>query len=213
MLIVCGSATSWIMDNLMNNKGGLYGRVTSEIHLHPMTVAECSEFLTYRNIVFGLYDIIQCYMILGGIPYYMNMLRKDLSLAANIDLLFFNKDSRLANELDRLMGSLFKHPENYIKAVRLLSGKRIGYTRGEIASETGIKSGGGLTTILKALEETHQTSPNGSKFGLIWRSFMTILCQSQDIFTGRMRPFSSNSRRSMQTTRLSPSVDPSGWRW
>lgn len=154
MLIVCGSATSWIMENLMNNKGGLYGRVTSEIHLHPMTVAECSEFLTYRNIEFSLYDIIQCYMILGGIPYYMNMLRKDLSLAANIDLLFFNKDSRLANEFDRLMGSLFKHPENYIKAVRLLSGRRIGYTRGEIASETGIKSGGGLTTILKALEES-----------------------------------------------------------
>ena len=31
LLVVCGSATSWMLDNLINNKGGLYGRLTGVI--------------------------------------------------------------------------------------------------------------------------------------------------------------------------------------
>ncbi len=152
MLIVCGSSTSWIMDKLMNNTGGLYGRTTSSIHLHPMNLAECDEYFRHNGNEMSLYDLLQYHMILGGIPYYMNMIRKDLSLAANVDTLFFNRSSQLVDEFDRLMGSLFKKPENYIKIVRLLGNKRIGYTRDEISIKTGLSSGGGLTKILKALE-------------------------------------------------------------
>ncbi len=152
MLIVCGSSTTWIADKLMNNTGGLYGRTTSAIHLHPMTLEECDEFFRYNGNELSLYDLLHYHMILGGIPYYMNMVRKDLSTAANIDMLFFNKGSRLTDEFDRLMNSLFKHPENYIKVVRLLGSRRIGYTRNEITAKTGIPTGGGMTKILKALE-------------------------------------------------------------
>lgn len=152
LLIVCGSATSWIADKLLNNTGGLYGRITSQIKLNPMTLSECREFYADRGVELSSYDLIQYYMIMGGIPYYMNMVRKEDSLPANVDRLFFDRDSYLRDEFGRLFNSLFRNPENYIKVIRLLSGRSLGYTRQEISERCGIPYGGGLTNVLKALE-------------------------------------------------------------
>lgn len=151
LLIVCGSATSWMEDNLINNKGGLYGRLTQRIHLSPFTLAECKAFYTETGIKMSLYDIAQSYMVLGGIPYYMKMLDADLSLAQNIDALFFAKDAKLNDEFDLLFGSLFVKPEQYKSIVRLLAGRHCGYSREEISVKTGIQNGGNLTKQLKAL--------------------------------------------------------------
>ena len=152
MLIVCGSATSWISDKLIQNKGGLYGRTTYEIHLSPFTLGECETYFKHENIAMDRYDILQCYMAMGGIPYYLSYLQKGCSLAQNIDRLFFQKDGKLRTEFHRLYASLFNDPETYIKVIRLLGQKREGYTRAEIAQHTGIPYGGGLTKILKSLE-------------------------------------------------------------
>lgn len=152
MLIVCGSATAWIEDKLLNNVGGLYGRMTAQLKLCPMDLCECSEFYEDRGLELSLYDQLQYYMIMGGIPYYMNMLHPDKSLPANIDMLFFNRESRLRDEFERLFNSLFKNPDHYKSVIRLLATKRTGYGRKEIASRTGIPYGGGLTKILKTLE-------------------------------------------------------------
>lgn len=152
MLIVCGSATSWISDKLIQNKGGLYGRTTYEIHLSPFTLGECEEYFKKENIVMDRYDQLQSYMIMGGIPYYLSYLNKGYSLAQNIDILFFQKDGKLRQEFYRLYASLFTDPENYIKVVKLLGQRREGYTRVEIAEMTKIPYGGGLTQILKSLE-------------------------------------------------------------
>ena len=152
MLIVCGSATSWIEDKLLNNVGGLYGRMTYQMKLSPMTLSECVEFYADRGLELSLYDQLQYYMIMGGIPYYMSMLSPGKSLAANVDLLFFNKKGRLRDEFDRLFNSLFRNPDHYKSVIRLLGRKRIGYTRKEIAESTGIPYGGGLTKIMKSLE-------------------------------------------------------------
>ena len=152
MLIVCGSATSWISDKLIQNKGGLYGRTTYEIHLSPFTIGECEAYFKHEHIAMDRYDILQCYMIMGGIPYYLSYLQKGCSLAQNIDRLFFQKDGKLRMEFHRLYASLFTDPETYIKVIRLLGQKREGYTRTEIAKHTGIPYGGGLTKILKSLE-------------------------------------------------------------
>ena len=93
MLIVCGSATSWISDKLLNNKGGLYDRTTDEIKLRPFTLGECENYYKANNIVMSQIDQIQCYMATGGIPYYLSMLQKGKSLAQNIDRLFFEPDA------------------------------------------------------------------------------------------------------------------------
>ena len=154
-LIVCGSATSWIANKLLNNTGGLYGRSTCEMQLTPFTLHECEKFYQKKGLVFDRYDQLQAYMITGGIPYYMSYFQKGLSLAQNIDNLFFKTDGKLTNEFERLYGSLFVDTQKYISVVKILGSKRDGLTRKEIAEQLSINSGGGLTEILRALQTSN----------------------------------------------------------
>ena len=151
-LIVCGSATSWMLDNVINNTGGLYGRLSAELHLSPFTLCETEAFFESNGIAYSHYDIAQAYMVLGGIPYYLEKFRKGRSLAQNIDNILFSKQATLSGEFNRLIGSLFTNPEPYTSVIRLLSKRRYGYTREEISVHTGISSGSGLTKIIRALE-------------------------------------------------------------
>lgn len=152
MLIVCGSASSWILDHLINNHGGLYGRVTCEIKLSPFTLHECEAFFREKGIRFSRYDIVQCYMILGGIPYYLDALDERLSLAQNIDALFFSRNARFRDEFDRLFTSVFRNPDSMKNIVNILYTRRGGYTRKELSTYAGLPTGGALTAALKALE-------------------------------------------------------------
>lgn len=152
MFIVCGSATSWLNDKIINNKGGLYNRATAEIVLNPFTLGECHEMYEDLGIAMDNYDQMQAYMITGGIPYYIGMMDRHLSLAQNVDNLFFSDRAKLGKEYDRLFSSLFTNPKTYTAVVDFLAKKREGFTRKEISEHTEIPYGGGLTTILKALE-------------------------------------------------------------
>jgi len=151
MVVVCGSANSWILDELINNYGGLYGRVTYEIKLEPFSLKECEEFFQKKGIQLSRYDIVQSYMIIGGIPYYLNYFNKGKSLSQNIDSLFFSRTAKLKDEFNRLFDSAFKSPEDIKKIVMLLGERHSGYTRKEIASKTGIEGSGNLSKMLKAL--------------------------------------------------------------
>ena len=132
LLIVCGSANSWMLDELINSHGGLYNRVTYEIHLEPFNLRECQELLELNQIKMSSYDLAQTYMIFGGIPYYLNYLKKDLSLVQNVDELFFSNNAKLANEYDRLFSSMFKNANKCKDIVELLAKRNYGYTRKEI---------------------------------------------------------------------------------
>ena len=151
MVIVCGSANSWIMDKLINNHGGLYGRVTHEIKLNPFTLSECEACLNERHVNFSRYDIVQSYMIFGGIPYYLNYFNRTLSLAGNVDALFFSKNAPLRLEFDRLFTSIFKNADKAKQIVEFLSTKGIGYTRKEIADKIGVSNSGLFGEILNSL--------------------------------------------------------------
>ena len=152
MLIVCGSAASWINDKFINNTGGLYGRTTREIHLSPFTLSECRQYFKSRQIEMDDYDLLQCYMIMGGIPYYLSFMEKGKSMSQNIDLLFFNRGGKLQTEFERLFKSLFTDFGKCMSIVRLLSTRREGFTRKEIAEKLGLSSGGGLTQVMRSLE-------------------------------------------------------------
>lgn len=151
MVIVCGSANSWVLDKLINNHGGLYGRVTYEIKLAPFTLHECEEFYRDRQVQFSRYDITQSYMIFGGIPYYLGYIDKGESLAQNVDRLFFSRNGVLRNEFDRLFESVFTNPEAIKAIVRLLYVKNSGFTRKEITEKMKITDGGTLSKNLNAL--------------------------------------------------------------
>lgn len=151
MVILCGSASSWVLDKMINNHGGLYNRVTCQIRLSPFTLRECEEYYQENNIRLSRYDISQSYMIFGGIPYYMGYMDGELSLAQNIDNLFFARNAALSDEFDRLFASVFSNPEFMKSIVRLLNTRNAGYTRKEITGKLGISDGGGLTQSLRAL--------------------------------------------------------------
>lgn len=152
MLIVCGSATSWIQDNLVNSYGGLYDRVNAEIQLSPFTLHETEQLLKSQEVTLSRYDILQLYMAVGGIPMYLSYVQPGLSLAQIIDNLYFNRKAKLKDEFDRLFNSLFRSPEPYKSTIRLLARRHSGYSREDISEKTGIVAGKSLSQVLRALE-------------------------------------------------------------
>lgn len=152
VLIICGSATSWIINKVINDHGGLHNRVTQRIALQPFTLHECEQFAQSKGLEMSRYQIAECYMVLGGIPFYWSLLEKGLSLAQNIDKIFFAKNGKLTNEFNQLYASLFKSPEPYIQIVTALGNKKAGMTREEIVKNTNLQSNGGLSKVLDELE-------------------------------------------------------------
>lgn len=151
-LIVCGSATTWIVDNIIDNHGGLHNRITHEMHIHPFTLHDTEEYLTANGFKWNRLAMAQAYMILGGIPYYLSLLDNALSLPASIDRLFFSRDAELKKEFDRLFKSLFKSPQSYVDIIQLLANNKKGLTRKEISEKLKKETGGHLSKLLVNLE-------------------------------------------------------------
>ena len=152
LLIICGSSTSWIINKIIHNHGGLHNRLTYRIQLQPFTLNECEQYAQHLHLEMNRKQIMECYMIMGGIPYYWSKLKRGKSLAQNIDRLFFAHNGELRNEFSQLYASLFNHPEPYIDIITLLGKKKIGMTRNELVESWKKGSNGKLTSILKDLE-------------------------------------------------------------
>ena len=153
LLIVCGSATAWIINKVIKDKGGLHNRVTGRISLQPFTLRECEEYVASRGIVMTRYQLAETYMVLGGIPFYWKHLEPDLSADQNIDELFFARSGMLEGEFDELYSSLFRKPEPYLKVIRALGRRKSGLNRDELMKETGLNSCGNFTRYMRELEE------------------------------------------------------------
>ena len=151
VFIVCGSTASWMSDKILCNKGGLFNRQSCSICLKPFTLAETEEYLLSKGIEWSRFDIVECYMILGGIPFYLSLLDPDKPLSANIDNLFFRKRAELWNEFNQLYKTLFTNSAQYIKIVEALSAKRRGLTRNEIIKGTALPNNGELSKMLTDL--------------------------------------------------------------
>ena len=150
-LYVCGSATTWMVDKLIGDKGGLYGRITRPIYLAPFSLGETKQYLnTVKKMKYGDHQVLDAYMIFGGIPYYLDMFDNNLPLSVNVDKLLFAENAPLKSEYDFLFRSLFNDSINYRKVIELLSKKLEGMTREEILNQSGI-SGGELSRILSNL--------------------------------------------------------------
>lgn len=153
ILIVCGSATSWIINNLLNSTGGFYNRITKRLKLNQFTVKEVKELLEYNDIRFSNREIVETYMILGGIPYYLNLLDGRLSLAQNIDMLFFAENGDLKDEKTLLLSSLFKNHTKHELILNLLYKKKCGLSKSDISKEANLNSDKNLKTVLDELEQ------------------------------------------------------------
>jgi uncharacterized protein len=173
LLVVCGSAASWMIKNVLDNKGGLHNRATQYVPLQPFSLAETELFLQSKNIKANRYQIVELYMALGGIPYYLDLLKSDQSIAQNIDRLCFDPNGFLREEFGRLYKSLFDKAENHIAVVKALASKWKGLSRNEIAALTGMNNAGSLTRVLEELERSAfiQSHPpfGKKKKGVIFR--------------------------------------------
>jgi AAA+ ATPase superfamily predicted ATPase len=154
VVVICGSAASWMIRNIVNNKGGLHNRITQKIRLLPFTLTETENYLKSLGSNLDRYQVLQIYMAFGGIPQYLNNVGKGSSATQVIQKTCFNKNGLLAGEFNNLYGSLFEIADNHIKVVRALATTPKGMTRKEIIEECQLYSSGTITLMLEELEES-----------------------------------------------------------
>jgi AAA+ ATPase superfamily predicted ATPase len=162
LMVICGSSASWMLNNIINNKGGLHNRITAKMPLAPFTLAETEAYLRGTGCKLDRYQILQIYMTFGGIPHYLKTVGKDKSAAQVIERTCFSKQGLLTEEFDNLYSSLFELADNHVKVVRALAANGKGLTRQELITICGLSSGGRATIVLDELEKSgfiHQTIP------------------------------------------------------
>lgn len=155
VVVICGSAASWMIQNVVRNKGGLHNRITQRIRLESFNLYETALFLKSRQIHLSPYDLLQAYMITGGIPHYLKHFQAGESIPQTVDRLCFTKDGALRNEFKDLYPALFGKADKHIAVIRSLAGKASGLTRNEIIEACQFKSGGTLSKVLEELEESN----------------------------------------------------------
>ena len=153
VLVVCGSATSWMLDNVIHDYGGLHGRLTQTIKLLPFSISECEKYYKSKGFRLSRYEMCVCYMAIGGIPYYLDKLKSDRTLGENLNNLFFSGEM-IHQEFRDVYTGLYASKDRYVDIIRILGRHFYGLTQKEISEETGIKSGGTLTALLDNLRES-----------------------------------------------------------
>ena len=152
VLIICSSATTWVIDHVIHSKGGFHNRLTLSIHLQPFTLAEVEAYTRFLGVPLTRMQMLEGYMALGGIPYYWSHIEKGMSIEQYIDFLFFRKGALLRDEFDYLFQALFRKPDAYISIIQALATRKKGLTRGEILEATGLPSSGDTSKKLMELE-------------------------------------------------------------
>jgi len=178
LLVTCGSAASWIHKKLLKAKGGLHNRVTRRIHLKQFSLAETELYCKKKKLKLTRYQILQLYMVMGGIPFYLRELRQGKSVPQLIDEICFHPNGLLSDEYNQLYHSLFKNAEDHIAIIEALASKVYGMTRDQLVKKSGLSDGGTFTRALTHLEDSGFVSsytPFGrSKKGTIYRKAMSL---------------------------------------
>ena len=151
LLIVCGSAASYMIKNIVSNKGSLYARLSYALRLMPFSLYETKLYLESKQIRWSHYYILQLYTCLGGIPHYLSKVKKEESVVQNIQRLCFNTNADLSTEFNTVFESLFDHSETHHTIVRKLGNSRAGLTRDELIQKTAASGGGFFSRVLEEL--------------------------------------------------------------
>ena len=181
VIVICGSSASWMIQNIVRNKGGLHNRITQKIRLEPFTLYETQLYLQMNRVQLTPYDIVQLYMVTGGIPHYLKNIQSGESTTQAIDRLCFTKDGWLRKEFFDLYPALFGKADKHIAIIRCLSDKLSGLTRNEIMENCQFKSGGTLTKVLEELEESNFIT-NYLPFGKLAKEAIFKLTDEYSLF-------------------------------
>lgn len=207
--IVCGSSASWMIDHLLKNTKGLYNRVTNRIKLKPFTLKETKAYLTAMGGHYDHYQVVELYMALGGIPFYLNLVKAQESASQNINRLFFGEQAKLRDEYYLLFASLFKNYQKHVAIINALAQKKKGLFKSEIVKLSKVKDGGTLTTILKELE----ASDFVRKYNMPGQKVRNTIYQLTDNFTLFHHNFVEKSAQTDDNFWLNTINTPSYYAW
>lgn len=166
IVVICGSSASYMVKNIIHNKGGLHNRITCKIKLEPFNLYETELFLKHKNIHLEHYDLLQLYMAIGGVPHYLDKIHKGESVSQNIDRLCFNKGGEFVNEFKEVFASLFSDSKTHIEMIKVLSEINKGITRKLLLEKCNLKQSGYTSNVLNELIESgfvSQYIPFGKK--------------------------------------------------
>lgn len=209
IVIICGSAASWMIQKVLKDRGGLHNRVTQRIRLLPFTLHETETFFQSRKIVLDRYQITQLYMCMGGVPHYLKEVKPGESASQAIDRTCFSKDGLLKNEFENLYRSLFNNSEQHYSIVKVLANNGQGVTRGDLLNAVGIESGGGATQTLEELLESGfiaKTVPYNKKS-------KDVVYRLSDEFTGFYLKFIDGNKATGKGTWQKISLERSWQSW
>lgn len=151
VVVICGSAASWMIKNVIHDKGGLHNRITKRIYLKPFDLWETGQFFKAKNINFDPYQLLHIYMAIGGVPHYLDEIEGGKSASQNIDALCFSENGLLWDEFPKLYSALFDNSKAHVQVIRALARKQKGLTRSEIVQGTPLSEGGSISTVIEEL--------------------------------------------------------------
>ena len=203
VLVVCGSASSWIIGKIVKDRGGLHNRLTNQIYIEPFCLAECEAYCRARGFSFTRTDIAELYMVFGGVPYYWSVLMPGQSVAQNIDRLLFDPNGDLRLEYSQLYASLFKNAARHLAVVEALASKAIGMTRTELVEACGSSFGGTFISVLEELEQCgfirSYTPPGRKTRGTLFQLMDNFTLFHQRFMSGRSEKDSHFWENSLNT--------------
>lgn len=198
ILIVCGSAASWMLEKIVNDKGGLHNRLTQTILLQPFSLLQTKQFLEMRKIKLNLIQILDIYMVMGGVPYYLKAIKRDQSATQTINHLCFSKNGLLLNEFENLFHSLFNSADMHIKIIRAIAKRQYGISRQELLKTLHIVSGGKINSTLNELVAAgfiQRYVPYGKKVKL---HYYRIIDEYTLFYLNWIEPFKKDARATLQ---------------
>lgn len=155
VVVVCGSAASYMVKKIINNTKGLSKRITQTIKLKPFNLCETRNFFKYKGIPMEEYEILKIYMVLGGVAEYLEHVKPGESAVISIENLCFQKEAYLEDEYNQVFKSLFVENSYHQKIMDALSeGNKKGVTRDELLEALRISSGGRFTDSLDELMQS-----------------------------------------------------------
>ncbi|MEI6900317.1 MAG: ATP-binding protein, partial [Bacteroidota bacterium] len=154
ILVVCGSAASWMIQNIIKAKGGLHNRLTRQIRLMPFTIGETETFLRTRGVSLTRMQVAELYMVFGGVPFYLMQAEQGLSTSQIVDAVCFSEGGLLQSEFGNLFSSLFDESNRHRLIVETLAKKQSGISRNGLLTQTNLPSGGTASLIIDELVES-----------------------------------------------------------
>lgn len=161
VLVVCGSVSTWIRDNIIED-GSFYGRRSLDIIVPELPLSECVKFWGKTASRIDRREIIDVLSVTGGVPRYLEEIEPGASAVENLNRLCFLPKSLLREDFDEMFSDvIIRQPMFTATIMRSLVDGAHSVT--EIAKSLGLEKGGRISEALSQLEEAGIVASDSGK--------------------------------------------------